>query len=169
MVSPTQFVLPYAMPALLAWMYYKRVRRNFGPQAWQPRRMWFRLALVSLAALGLLFAAAYMPGARVPVSGALLAGAALGWLGLRYTHAEWRDGVRTYIPNPWIGGLLALVLVGRLAWRYARWGGMAGVQDAFSQGGVLTLSIVAVLVAYALCYGIGLVVRMRALGAHPPR
>ena len=166
MVSPAQFVLPYAMPALLAWMYYKRVRRNFGPQAWQPRRMWFRLALVSLATLGLLFAAAYMPGARVPVSGALLAGAALGWLGVRYTHAEWRDGVRTYIPNPWVGGLLTLALVVRMIWRFTHGGGMQGAQQ---QPSVLTMAIAAALVAYTLYYSIGLIRRMRVLGEHPPQ
>src|SRR5690606_6863096 len=125
-----------------------------------PRRTRFRLALVSLALLGLLAAAAFVPDARLPIPGGLLVGAALGWLGLRHTHAEWRNGVRTYIPNPWIGGLLTLVLAGRLAWRYAHGGGMQG---GFGQGSALTLSIAAVLVAYALYYGIGLVVRMRAL------
>ena len=164
MASPTQLVLPYAMPAFLAWIYYKRVRRNFGPQTWQPGRIWFRLVVVALAVLGLAAAAAFLPHAALPITGGLAAGAVLGWIGLRHTHAEWRDGVRTYVPNPWIGGLLTLVLAGRLAWRYVHGGGMQGVQG---QPSVLTMAIAAVLVAYALCYSIGLVVGMRALGAHP--
>ncbi len=165
MASPAQLLLPYAMPAMLAWMYYKRIRRNFGPQAWQPTRIWIRLALVALATLGLATAAMFVPHAALPITGSLAAGIVLGWLGLRHTHAEWRDGVRTYIPNPWIGGLLTLVLAGRLAWRYMHGGGMQGMQQ---QPSVLTMAIAAVLVAYALTYSIGLVVRMRALGAHPP-
>jgi hypothetical protein len=176
MTSPAQLVLPYAMPAMLAWIYYKRVRRNFGPQAWQPGRLWFRIALLSVAAIGLLAAATFLPHVAMAVAGGMAAGAALGALGLRHTHAEWRDGVRTYIPNPWIGGLLTLVLAARLAWRYTHGGGMqagamqggAGAQ-AMQQPSALTLGIAAVLVGYSLCYGIGLVVRMRALGAHPPQ
>ena len=169
MASPAQLVLPYAMPAMLAWIYYKRVRRNFGPQAWQPGRIWFRMALLALAALGLLAAAAFLPHVGLAVAGGMAAGVALGWAGLHHTHAEWRDGVRTYIPNPWIGGLLTLVLAARLVWRYThRTGIQGGGVQAMQQASPLTMGIAAVLVGYSLCYSIGLVVRMRALGARPP-
>ena len=169
MASPAQLLLPYAMPAMLAWMYYKRIRRNFGPQAWQPTRIWIRLAVVALATLGLATASVFVPHAALPITGSLAAGVVLGWIGLRHTHAEWRDGVRTYIPNPWIGGALTLVLAGRLAWRYMHGGMQGGIgMQGGQQPNVLTMAIAAVLVAYALTYSIGLVVRMRALGAHPP-
>ena len=44
-----------------------------------------------------------------------------------------------------------------------------GLQGAQQQPSALTLAVAATLVAYALCYSIGLVLRMRALGGHPPR
>lgn len=164
-LQPNQ-MLPYAMPALLAWVFYRRVRRNFGPQAWKPKRTWFRLVLMAFVALMLAVAAMFVPHAALPMAGGLAAGLLLGWIGLRHTHAEWRNGVRTYVPNPWVGGLLTLALVGRLAWRFTHGGGLQGAQQ---QPSVLTMAIAAALVAYALYYSIGLIRCMRELGEHPPQ
>ena len=164
-VTPNQ-LLPYAMPAFIAWMFYRRVRRNFGAQEWKPGRVYFRLALVSLVTVMLALAAILVPHAALPMTGGLAGGAVLGWLGLRHTHAEWRNGVRTYIPNPWIGGLLTLTLAGRLVWRYTQGGGFTGAQQ---QPSVLTMAIAAVLITYTLVYNIGLILRMRELGEHPPQ
>ena len=165
MTFQSQQLLPYAMPAFIAWMFYRRVRRNFGPQAWTPKRTYVRLALISVVTVMLAFAAVFVPHAALPIVAGLAGGVLLGWLGLRHTHAEWREGVRTYIPNPWIGGLLTLALAGRLIWRYTQGGGMTGAQQ---QPSVLTMAIAAVLIAYTLVYNIGLIVRMRELGEHPP-
>ena len=162
----SQQLLPYAIPALVAWTFYRRVRGNFGAQAWKPGRVYFRLALVSLVAVMLALAAAFLPHAALPLAGGLAGGAVLGWFGLRHTHAEWRNGVRTYVPNPWIGGLLTLALAGRLVWRYVRDGGFTGAQQ---QPSVLTMAIAAMLITYTLVYNIGLILRMRELGEHPPQ
>ena len=35
-------------------------------------------------------------------------------ISLRHTHTEWADGNGWYTPNPWIGGALSAVLLGRL-------------------------------------------------------
>ena len=164
-LQPAQ-LMPYAMPALLAWVYYRRVRRNFGRQTWKPKRTWFRLVLISLVALMLCAAAAFVPHAALPMAGGLAAGLLLAWFGLRHTHAEWQGGVRTYLPNPWVGAVLTLALLGRMAWRFTHGGGMQGMQQ---QPSVLTMAIAAALVAYTLYYSIGLILRMRELGNHPPR
>ncbi|QNN47137.1 hypothetical protein H9L17_02980 [Thermomonas brevis] len=164
-LQPNQ-MLPYAMPVLVGWVLYRRVRRNFGPQAWKPKRTWFRLVLIALVALMLAVAAVFVPHALLPMAGGAAVGGVLGWIGLRHTHAEWRDGVRTYIPNPWVGGLLTLALVVRMIWRFTHGGGMQGVQQ---QPSVLTMAIAAALVAYTLYYSIGLIRRMRELGEHPPQ
>ncbi|WP_129588366.1 hypothetical protein [Solilutibacter silvestris] len=154
------------MPVFIAWMFFRRVRRNFGPQAWTPKRTYIRLALISLVAVMLTFAAVFVPHAAAPMAGGLAAGVLLGWIGLRHTHAEWRAGVRTYIPNPWVGGFLTLALAGRLVWRFTQGGGMTGAQQ---QPSVLTMAIAAALIAYTLVYSIGLILRMRELGEHPPQ
>lgn len=166
MLLQPQHVMPYAMPALLAWVVYRRVRRNFGPQAWKPKRTVVRIVLLVLVALLLAAAAVFVPRAALSMLAGLGVGLVLAWFGLRHTHAEWRGGVRTYVPNPWVGGILTVLLVGRLAWRFTQGGGLQGAQQ---QPSALTLAVAATLVAYALCYSIGLGLRMRALGAHPPR
>jgi hypothetical protein len=166
MILQPNHMLPYAMPVLMAWVFYRRMRRNFGPQAWKPKRTWLRLVLVACVALLLVAAAVFVPHALLPMAGGAAVGVALGWIGLRHTHAEWRNGVRTYIPNPWVGGVLTLALALRLVWRFAHGGGMQGVQQ---QPSVLTMSMAAALVAYALYYSIGLIRRMRLLGEHPPQ
>lgn len=165
MILQPHQMLPYAMPVLLGWVAYQRVRRNFGPQAWKPARTWFRLVLVALVALMLAAAAVFIRDALLPMAGGAALGVALGWVGLRHTHAEWRNGVRTYIPNPWVGGVLTLALVARMAWRFTHGGGLQGAQQ---QPSVLTLALAAVLVAYTLYYSIGLIRRMDALGRQPP-
>ncbi|MFN7136186.1 MAG: hypothetical protein ACK4MU_01490, partial [Thermomonas sp.] len=160
--NPTPWIPYLLLP--LGWVYYRRIRRSFGPQPWQPRRTLLRLVVLVAAMLGL--AATVVPRSGLALAGGGAAGLLLGWIGVRHTHAEWRAGVRTYIPNPWIGGVLTLVLLGRLAWRYLHGGGLqaAGQPSALTLG----LGLAAALVAYGLAYSIGLLRRMAALGAHPP-
>ena len=161
--NPTPWI-PYLLPLLLGWVYYRRIRRSFGPQPWQPRRTVLRLVVLVLVAAMLGLAATVVPRSGPALAGGAVAGLLLGWIGVRHTHAEWRAGVRTYIPNPWIGGVLTLVLLGRLAWRYLHAGGL----QAAGQPSALTLGLAAALVAYGLAYSIGLLRRMATLGAHPP-
>ena len=42
---------PYLATAGIGWLYYRRIRRSFGRQRWQPRRTIARLLLVSVAYL----------------------------------------------------------------------------------------------------------------------
>ncbi|HEY1070535.1 MAG TPA: hypothetical protein VGE33_08360, partial [Thermomonas sp.] len=129
MLLQPQHVMPYAMPALLAWVVYRRVRGHFGPQAWKPKRTAARIVLLAIAAMALVAAAVVVPHAALPMAVGLAVGLVLAWFGLRHTHAEWRGGVRTYLPNPWVGGILTVLLVGRLAWRFTQGGGLQGAQQ----------------------------------------
>jgi hypothetical protein len=162
---PYPTLMPYALAAGVGLLYYRRIRRHIGRQRWQPRRAYARIAFVGLAAAGLLAAGLANPSLRVGIGLGLLAGAAAGVAGMRWTRlVPGEDGSHAYIPNPWIGGALALLLVGRLAWRTWRAGDLA-------QGAVpvhaspLTLGIAATLVGYYLVYGVLLARRMRAEGA----
>ena len=152
---------PVFVAAAIGLLYYRRIRRQFGRQPYQHKRALARTVLLSLVLCGLLVAAVALPHVGLAIVGGILLGALLGVAALRYTGIEASDGARWYTPNPWIGGALSLLLVGRLAWR---WG-----HGALSQGGAqlaanaspLTMGLMATLVAYYVVNGAGLAWRMR--------
>ena len=117
MPAPMPTYLPWLMTAGFGWMYYRRLRRHFGWQPWQPRRTLARIVILALVAAMLGLAAAFVPHVAAGMAVGALAGIALGWFGLKHTRFDAREGRRGYTPNPWIGGALSLLLVARLAWR----------------------------------------------------
>jgi hypothetical protein len=159
--------LPSLTPVLatagIGWLYYRRIRRQFGRQPWKTgARTWLRIALLSLVLVALLVASAAVAGGAVAVAAGLAAGAVLGALSLMHTHVEHVDGARWYTPNPWIGGALSLLLVGRLAWRWQQGFGGAGAMGA-QQASPLTLAFAAALIAFYLSNTVGLAWRMRQM------
>ena len=162
-LSPSS-VSPVLLTAAIGFAYYRRIRRQFGRQPYQPTRTLLRAGVLALVLLGLLLAAAALPVAGVgrAIGAGLAAGAALGVLALRHTRIDAADGARWYTPNPWIGGALSLLLVGRLAWRFGH-GPFAAGAPAAQNASPLTLGIAATLVAYYLVNGFGLMWRMRSV------
>jgi hypothetical protein len=162
-VAPAQHLTPLLFAAAIGWVYYRRIRRHFGRQPYQHKRALLRTGVLAAVLCGLIVMAIALPTVGLAIVAGLLLGAALGVTALRHTRIEAVDGARWYTPNPWIGGALSLLLVGRLAWR---WG-----QGMFSQGGAqlaqnmspLTIGILAVLVAFYVVNGAGLAWRMRGL------
>jgi len=154
---------PLLFAAVIGVVYYRRIRRQFGRQPYQPKRAMARTVLLMLVLCGLLVAAVALPKVGLAIVEGLLLGTLLGAAALRFTGIESSDGARWYTPNPWIGGALSLLLVARLAWR---WG-----QGAFSQGGAqvaanaspLTMGLMSALVAFYVVNGAGLAWRMREL------
>lgn len=167
-VAALPAMVPYLATAGIGWLYYRRIRRSFGRQPWRPGRTIIRLALLSLVAVALVFVAVFMPDTGPGIGIGALAGALLGGLGLKYTHAQVIDGQRHYTPNPWIGGALGLLLLGRLAWRWSQGAFFGGGAQAAQQASPLTIGIAATLIAYSLVYSIGLLLRMRRLALSPP-
>lgn len=157
-------LMPYLATAGIGLIYYRRIRRSFGRQPWQPKRTMFRLAILSLAVVGLGFAAVFLPHTGWGIAAGMAAGAALGWLALRHTHVEAVGGKRYYTPNPWIGGALSVLLIGRLAWRWNQGAFAGGAMQASQQASPLTLAVAAALVSYFVANNIGLMLRMRELG-----
>ncbi len=155
---------PYLATAGIGWIYYRRIRRSFGRQPWQPKRTLFRLVILTLALIGLGFAAVFMPHTGWGIAAGAASGAVLGGLALRHTHAEIVDGKRFYTPNPWIGGALSLLLIGRLAWRWSQGAFSGGAVQASQQASPLTLAFAAALVGYFVVNNVGLLLRMRELG-----
>jgi hypothetical protein len=161
-ILPT--LTPYLATAGIGWLYYRRIRRSFGRQPWQPKRTIARLVLVTLVAASLICAAVFLPHVGVGIGIGAVVGGALGVFALTHTHAQVTDGQRFYTPNPWIGGGLSLLLLGRLVWRWSQ-GALTGNGSAqfAQQASPLTLGIAATLIAYSLVYTSGLLLRMRKL------
>ncbi|WP_369936045.1 hypothetical protein [Xanthomonas tesorieronis] len=158
---------PYLATAGIGWLYYRRIRRYFGRQPWQPRRTVARLLLLSLAAAGLTYLAMVVPQVRLGMVMGVLAGAALGAFALHHTRIDVVEGRRHYTPNPWIGAGLSVLLLGRLAWRWASGAFSGGGAQSLQNASPLTLAIAAALIAYSLVHTGGLLLRMRALAPAP--
>ncbi|HSR64249.1 MAG TPA: hypothetical protein VLM17_01420, partial [Xanthomonadaceae bacterium] len=67
---------PLLLTVAVAFAYYRRIRRQFGRQPFQPRRTLARTVLLGLALVGLLVAASTLPVAGTAV--AIGAGLAVG-------------------------------------------------------------------------------------------
>jgi hypothetical protein len=155
------------MIPLMAFGVWRRVRGSFGRQPVRRNRMTGRIAI--FAAVGLLLALGGLHNPRLleGLLGGALAGAALGLAGLRLTRFE-RDasGADLYLPNPWIGSVLTVLLVARLAWRLLV--AMPRLQDpAAAYAGPalgnspLTLAVFGLMIGYYICYFAGLLVHHR--------
>ncbi|KAB7768798.1 hypothetical protein [Xanthomonas maliensis] len=158
---------PYLSLAAIAFVFYRRLRRSFGRQPWQPVAAGVRAGALLLALTALGLAAAALPQVRWGEAVGALVGIGLGVLSLRTTDAVWAEGRGWYTPNPWIGGALLLVLLGRLAWRWASGAFAAGAAAAGSQASPLTLGLATALVLYSLVYVGGLWWRLRQLRRQP--
>ncbi|MCC4614329.1 hypothetical protein LL963_19910 [Xanthomonas campestris pv. esculenti] len=161
--APIAPLTPYLSMAAIGYLYYRRIRRSFGRQQWKPTSTAVRSVVLIIAAAALAYAVYGLPQVRAGIAVGTLVGIGLGALSLRYTHAEWVDGRGWYTPNPWIGAALMLVLLGRLAWRWASGAFSQGPAVAGSQASALTLGIAAALVLYSLVHVGGVWWRLRQL------
>lgn len=155
------------MLPLLAWIVWRRVSRQFGRQPIQRKRMIARIAIFAvvgcLLSLAGLHSIQLLEGLLVGV----LIGALIGMVGLRLTRFE-VDPVKgdCYVPNPWIGALLTVLLLGRLIWRFME---MQQVSAAVQAAGYpssytyspLTMLVVGLLVGYYIVYFSGLLIHHR--------
>jgi len=73
-LTSAQLVVPALLVPLVAWRVYARIRRNIGPQHFQPQRMVVRIAILGTISLAL----AMMAGRNGPALGALGGGLVLG-------------------------------------------------------------------------------------------
>jgi DMSO/TMAO reductase YedYZ heme-binding membrane subunit len=115
---PAHLISYFIMLPLMALMIWRRVSRQFGRQPIQRKRMIFRIVMFSF--LGCMFALSGLHKIELAegLLGGVLIGGAIGLLGLRLTRFM-VDPVKgdCYVPNSWIGALLTVLVLGRLAWR----------------------------------------------------
>lgn len=160
-------VVPALMVPLMAFAVYRRVRGNFGPQPIRRKRMIARVAILAVLAALLSLTGLYNPMLVAGLAGGIAGGAVLGMAGLRLTTFGQNDrGTDVYIPNPWIGGALTVLLIGRLAWRFLVV--MPQMQDPAMASHApplgnspLTLAVLGLMVGYYVVYYTGLLVHHR--------
>lgn len=172
-LSPYLIIIP-----LLAFIVWRRVSRQFGRQPIRRKRMIARIVIFSIIGGLLLLSGFHKLALAEGLLGGALLGAGLGVVGLNLTRFE-VDPKRgdCYVPNPWIGGLLTVLLLGRLAWRFltvmpqmqhdmavAQTQG-AGVHYMTPMGGYtsspLTMLVIGLIVGYYIVYFTGLLIHHR--------
>jgi hypothetical protein len=102
---------------LFAWRIYRRVRRNIGRQKLQPRRIIASLVIFSIFSIGIIFYGVQFPRLLAGFGGGIVAGAILGFVGLKLTQFETTHEGHFYTPNTHIGVGLSILLVGRVLYR----------------------------------------------------
>ncbi len=162
------------MLPIMAWVIWRRVSRSFGRQPIKRKTMIARIAI--FAVIGVLLALAGLQKIELAegLFGGVMLGAALGILGVRLTRFE-VDPVRgdCYVPNPWIGAFLTVLLLGRLAYRFivaylpqmqqahAAANNDAQAWSAGYTSSPLTMLVIGLLIGYYILYFTGLLIHHR--------
>ncbi|HEX4269123.1 MAG TPA: hypothetical protein VHY36_14640 [Steroidobacteraceae bacterium] len=163
-----RLVTPYLITAIVVWAVYRRMRRSFGRQRVQEKRMWIRIGFLTLAAALIVTSVVR----NIDVLGALAAGiacgAALGFAGLKYTKFEITPEGRFYTPHAYIGLVVTALFLGRLLYRFLEV--YNGVTPAAAAGQSLAatyqhspflLAVFGVLVGYYVLYYLGVLQRTK--------
>ena len=172
-MSPN-LIAPIVIAPLIVWRLYYRMRRNFGRQPIQPKRMWTRVGLLSLVTLLIATQGLIDPRLATGLSAGLVGGVALGLLALKLTRFEIDGQNDCYFPNLWIGMALTALFIGRLLYRFMvlypqMSHGTAGGFGAY-QRSPLTMAILGLLLGYYIAYYAGLLIhhrRVRPVATRP--
>ena len=168
MLAPSAISIIFTVP-LMAFAVYRRVRGSFGRQPIRTKRMTVRVAIFAVV-IGLMMLSGLQDIrlAEGALGGVVAGGALAIVLGLRLTRFEiGGDGADCYIPNPWMGGVLTALLLGRLAWRFLALapamanGTLAAAHGPAPGNSPLTMAIVGLTVGYYLAYYAGILLHHR--------
>lgn len=163
-----RLVTPYLIAAIVIWGLYRRTRRAFGRQRVRDGYMWFRIGILSLAAVFI--------GAQIThdvdllgiLAAGIACGAVLGYFGLKHTKFEVTSEGRFYTPHTYIGLAVTALFIGRLLYRYL--GMYNGLVPPANTGQDLaaiyrhnpsTLAVIGALVGYYVLYYVGVLQRTK--------
>jgi len=178
-----QLITPVLIAVLVIWGIYRRARRFIGRQRLEPGRLRARVGVFALLGGFMLLVSARDTRMLFATLAGASCGAALGWLGLKYTRFETTPEGRFYTPHAYIGLVVLALFVGRVLYRmmilyYGAHGfapgapGAAG-PDAFASVPYapqnpyanlrtpLTLGIFGTLVGYYISYYLGVLSKSR--------
>ena len=174
MMSHDPYVLA-AIAALVLFALYRRFRRLFGRQPLQPARLKARVVVLAIVAALLAFRGLHSTNVTAAAVGGFAAGAALAYVGIRLTQFEVMPAGIFYRPSGYIGIVLAVLLVSRLAYRLAVLypsieAARAKTGDPFAAypSSPLTTALFGVVIGYYMAYCVGLILRGASLREQRP-
>ena len=154
--------IPFLFAGLIAWIVYRRVRRNVGRQKVWPRLIRIYLCTGSLLTLWVISLSFQSLNLLLGIAGGLLVGALLGRLGWRLTKFEETPDGHFYTPDTRIGIAISLLFIARIAYRFWM------LRDAAASSGVhhfirnpLTLFVFGLFAGYYIVYYIRLFIYTR--------
>lgn len=118
-IDPNHLVGTVATFALVLWIIYRRFRRLFGRQELRPKRMKFRIVLLSVLGVFLLIPALVSQELAWALVAGLAVGVGLGVWGAKHTRFESADGTLYYIPHTYAGMVVSALFLGRILYRFA--------------------------------------------------
>lgn len=166
------FTMPLVLIPVVALAVWRRVRSQFGPQPIRRKKMTARVVI--FVVLGGLFASLAMHdmGLLAGLGGGTVAGVALGLLGLRFSRFQ-LDPIKgdCYVPNPYIGGLVTVLFLARLLWRFTMLapqlqdptGATPPIHGPDIGQSPLTMAMFGLFVGYYICYFAGLLIHHQRL------
>lgn len=161
-MSHSNFV-PALLVPLFIWRIYRRVRRNIGWQPLREARIIVYIIIFGLLVLGAAVVSRQNLTILGALGGGLAAGTAVGWVGLYFTRFEATPKGRFYLPNPYIGVGISLLLIGRIVYRitlvYSA--GELGYGSPQLSLSPWTLGLFGVMAGYYLFYYSGLLILSR--------
>ena len=166
-IHPSPYLVLLPLLALVVW---RRLSRSFGRQPIRRKRMLVRIVIFAVVGALLALSGWHRPILAEGLLGGVLTGGAIGLLGLRLTRFE-TDPARgdCYVPHPWIGALLTVLLLVRLGWRLSVWWPLLQSSSSAAPGmppegyaaSPLTMLLVGLLVGYYVTYYSGLLIHHR--------
>jgi hypothetical protein len=111
-------VTPYLITAIIVFALYRRVRRSIGRQRVQEKRMWVRIGIFMLIAILIAASIARDVDLLGILAAGVVCGAALAYVGLRYTRFEITSQGRFYTPHAYIGLVIAGLFLVRFLYRF---------------------------------------------------
>ena len=163
-------ITPYLIAALVVWGIYRRLRRSFGRQRVREGLMWLRIGILTALAASIAVVTAHDARVLAALAAGIAGGAALGYVGLRYTRFEVQPDGRFYTPHTYIGVAVTALFFGRLLYRFLTVYDGALPNRGFAaayQGSPFTAVVLGALVGYYVFYYLGVLQRTRLAAAVP--
>jgi hypothetical protein len=163
-----RLVTPYLVTAIVVWAVYRRMRRSFGRQRVQEKRMWLRIGILTLVTALIIATIARNVDVLGALAAGIVCGVALAYVGLRYTKFEITPQGRFYTPHAYIGLVVTALFLGRLLYRFLGiYNGVTPPADAGQslaatyQHSPFLLAVFGALVGYYVPYYLGVLQRTK--------